>query len=51
MITSSANPRSDAQCKELTNLALRGLRLLSSWTAQVMELVGSYMCMCHRCDP
>ncbi|XP_066016984.1 cytoplasmic FMR1-interacting protein 2 [Pocillopora verrucosa] len=38
MITSSANPRSDTQCKELTNLALRGLRLLSSWTAQVMEL-------------
>lgn len=38
MITSSANPRSDGQCKELTNLALRGLRLLSSWTAQVMEL-------------
>ena len=39
MITSSNNPRSDEQFKELRSLALRGMRLLSSWTAQVMELV------------
>jgi len=39
MITSSNNPRNEEQYKELTSLALRGLRLLSSWTAQVMELV------------
>ena len=39
MITSSNDPRSDEQYTELTSLALRGLRLLSSWTAQVMELV------------
>ncbi|XP_048589343.1 cytoplasmic FMR1-interacting protein 2-like [Nematostella vectensis] len=38
MITSSSNPRDDNQYKELTNLALRGLQLLSNWTAQVMEL-------------
>lgn len=39
MITSSNDPRSNEQYAELTSLALRGLRLLSSWTAQVMELV------------
>lgn len=39
MITSSNDPRSDEQYTELTSLALRGLRLLASWTAQVMELV------------
>ncbi|CAH3019681.1 unnamed protein product [Porites evermanni] len=38
MVTSSNDPRSDEQYTELTSLALRGLRLLSSWTAQVMEL-------------
>jgi len=39
MITSSSSQRSDEQYKELRSLALRGMRLLSSWTAQVMELV------------
>ena len=39
MITSSNSPSSDEQYKKLTSLALGGLRLLSSWTAQVMELV------------
>ncbi|KAK2551270.1 Cytoplasmic FMR1-interacting protein 2 [Acropora cervicornis] len=38
MITASNNTRNTEHYKELTNLALRGLRLLSSWTAQVMEL-------------
>ena len=37
--TSREKPRSDQENKELTNLALRGLQLLSAWTQQVMELV------------
>ena len=41
MITSGGNTINSEHFKELTNLALRGLRLLSSWTAQVMELVRS----------
>ena len=33
-------PRNDAENRELTELALRGLQLLSAWTQQVMELVS-----------
>lgn len=34
-------PRNDEENRELTDLALRGLQLLSAWTQQVMELVSS----------
>ncbi|XP_052277863.1 cytoplasmic FMR1-interacting protein-like [Dreissena polymorpha] len=36
--TTLATSRSDAENKDLYELALRGLQLLSSWTQQVMEL-------------
>lgn len=36
--TTREKPRSDQENKELTNLAHRGLQLLSAWTQQVMEL-------------
>ncbi|XP_041358058.1 cytoplasmic FMR1-interacting protein-like isoform X2 [Gigantopelta aegis] len=36
--TTRESPRTDAENKELTDLALRGLQLLSAWTQQVMEL-------------
>lgn len=36
--TTREKPRTDQENKELTNLALRGLQLLSAWTQQVMEL-------------
>eukprot|EP00794_Sanderia_malayensis_P007099 gene7099-7902_t len=38
-ITSSNNaPLTSAECRQLTDLALKGLRLVSSWNSQVMEL-------------
>ena len=42
---SDNNPRrilSSEECKSLSDLALRGLRLISHWNAQVMELVSFY---------
>ncbi|KAH3841848.1 hypothetical protein DPMN_115329, partial [Dreissena polymorpha] len=36
--TTRETPRSDAENKDLYELALRGLQLCSSWTQQVMEL-------------
>ncbi|XP_067662939.1 cytoplasmic FMR1-interacting protein-like [Haliotis asinina] len=36
--TTRESPRNDTENKELTDLALRGLQLLSAWTQQVMEL-------------
>ncbi|XP_013390578.1 cytoplasmic FMR1-interacting protein 2 isoform X3 [Lingula anatina] len=36
--TQRENPRTDRENKELCELALRGLQLLSGWTVQVMEL-------------
>uniref|UniRef100_A0A0B6ZWY0 Cytoplasmic FMR1-interacting protein n=1 Tax=Arion vulgaris TaxID=1028688 RepID=A0A0B6ZWY0_9EUPU len=36
--TMRETPRSDLENKELTDLALRGLMLVSKWTQQVMEL-------------
>ena len=33
-------PRGDEENRELTELALRGLQLLSTWSQQVMELVS-----------
>ncbi|KAK7504118.1 hypothetical protein BaRGS_00004422, partial [Batillaria attramentaria] len=36
--TTREKPRTDQENRELTNLALRGLQLLSAWTQQVMEL-------------
>lgn len=36
--TTRERTRTDQENKELTNLALRGLQLLSAWTQQVMEL-------------
>ncbi|XP_059150444.1 cytoplasmic FMR1-interacting protein-like isoform X1 [Physella acuta] len=36
--TMRETPRSDGENRELTDLALRGLTLLSRWTQQVMEL-------------
>ena len=38
-------PRNDAENRELTELALRGLQLLSAWTQQVMELVSVMLCL------
>ena len=37
--TTRESPKSDAENKDLCDLALRGLHLLSAWTQQVMELV------------
>ncbi|XP_061164414.1 cytoplasmic FMR1-interacting protein-like [Saccostrea echinata] len=36
--TTRESPRSDYENKELSDLALRGLHLMSAWTQQVMEL-------------
>ncbi|XP_052793301.1 cytoplasmic FMR1-interacting protein-like isoform X3 [Mya arenaria] len=36
--TTRESPRTDAENKDLYELALRGLQLLSAWTQQVMEL-------------
>ena len=36
--TTREAPRTDEENRELTDLALRGLQLMSSWTQQVMEL-------------
>ena len=36
--TQREHPRRDAENKELCDLALRGLQLLSSWNARIMEL-------------
>ena len=47
--TTREKPRSDQENKELTNLALRGLQLLSAWTQQVMELVSVMLCLRKRC--
>ena len=38
--TTRESPKSDAENKDLCDLALRGLHLLSAWTQQVMELVS-----------
>ncbi|KAJ8297562.1 hypothetical protein KUTeg_024093 [Tegillarca granosa] len=40
--TTREGPRSDQENKELSDLALRGLRLLAAWTQQVMELSTRY---------
>ncbi|XP_066917897.1 cytoplasmic FMR1-interacting protein 2-like isoform X2 [Clytia hemisphaerica] len=48
---SNNNPRrilSPEECKSLSDLALRGLRLISSWNAQVMELF--YWKLLHLTD-
>ena len=37
--TTRESPRTDAENKDLYDLALQGLQLLSAWTQQVMELV------------
>ena len=37
--TQRENPRTDNENRELRELALRGLQLLSAWNSQVMELV------------
>jgi cytoplasmic FMR1 interacting protein len=43
--TQRDNPRSDAENKELHDLALRGLQNLSTWTLQVIELVSRQLQM------
>lgn len=40
MTSSDKGPVTDAENKEMYDLALRGLTLLSSWTQRVMELVS-----------
>ena len=39
---------SPAECANLTDLALRGLRLISNWNAQIMELF--YWKLLHLTD-
>ena len=39
MNNNARKPLSPDECRSLSDLALRGLRLISSWNAQVMELV------------
>ena len=34
------HPRTDEENRQLCDLALRGLQLISSWNARVMELVS-----------
>lgn len=36
--------KSDEEYRELFDLALRGLQLLSKWSAHVMEVVGVMRC-------
>ena len=43
--TKRESPRTDEENKELTDLALRGLQLLSAWTQQVLELVRCLACL------
>ncbi|CAG0889224.1 unnamed protein product [Darwinula stevensoni] len=40
MTTYKDTPRTDSETKEISDLALRGLQLLSHWTSIVMELVS-----------
>lgn len=42
-------PRSDAENREITELALRGLQLLCSWTSDVVETVSWKLL--HPTDP
>ena len=38
--TQKDEPQSDRECKQQRDLALRGLKLLSSWNSTVTELVS-----------
>ena len=47
--TQRETPRTDDENRELCDLALRGLQIISQWNVKVMELVRILL-ICHRQD-